>query len=113
MHEYAVTKSILATVLEEARKQGAKRVLEIRLEIGELSSFEEDSIKLYFEQLSMDTIAHGAKIVTRKISAQLYCEECDLHYLLNHVDYDCPKCKQTGVYDGTGNDFLIESIEIE
>ena len=113
MHEYAVTQSILATVLEEANMADAKRVLEIRLEIGELSSFEEDSIKMYFEQLSKGTIAHGAKIVTRKISAQLYCKECDLSFPLSHVDYNCPRCNQTGIYNGTGNDFLIESIEVE
>ena len=40
MHEYLITKNILKTVIDEAEKAGAKRVLEIYLTIGELSSFE-------------------------------------------------------------------------
>lgn len=113
MHEYAVTKNILEIVLETANNADAKKVLEIRLEIGELSSFEEGSIKMYFDMLSKDTIAQGSKIEVKKIAAMLYCKSCDLNYSLIHIDFNCPQCGEVGTYRGSGKDFLIESIEVE
>ncbi len=113
MHEFAVVKNILSIVIDEAEKADAKKVLAIKLTIGALSSFEEDCISMYYEELSKDTIAAGAKLVVRKISAQLYCENCDEYYELEHTDYNCIKCGKKGVYQGDGQDFLIESIEIE
>ena len=113
MHEYAVTKNILDIVLDEADKEGASKVLAIQLTIGELSSFEQDCIEMYFEELSKDTIALGAKLVVRKVAAQLHCEQCDISFPLGHTDYSCPKCGNTGKYLNDGQDFLIESIEIE
>ena len=113
MHELAVTKNILSIVLGEASKEDASKVLEIKLTIGALSSFEEDCIKMYFEELSKDTIALGAKLVVRKVAAQLHCEKCDADFPLEHTDYNCPKCGLAGVYLNDGQDFLVESIEIE
>jgi hydrogenase nickel incorporation protein HypA/HybF len=113
MHELAVTKSILSIVLHEASKADAKKVLAIKLTIGALSSFEEDCISMYYEELSKDTIAAGAKLIVTKVAAQLYCKNCDYYYTLEHADYNCPKCGLAGVYQGDGQDFLVQSIEIE
>ena len=113
MHEYAVAKNILKVVIEEAARNDALKVLEIRLAIGELSSFEGESVRMYFDVLAEDTIANGAKIIIRKINAGFYCKECNLTYSHDRTDYDCPKCGEIGVFDGTGKEFLIESIEIE
>lgn len=113
MHEYLITKNILKTVIDEAEKAGAKRVLEIYLTIGELSSFEKGSIEMYFDILSENTIANGAKIITRKKPVEFHCRKCDLDYLIDHVSYSCPICGETGKYNGSGKEFLIESIEID
>ncbi len=113
MHEFAVTKNILDIVLQEAGKADASKVLEIRLTIGALSSFEQDCMQMYFEELSKGTIAVGAKLVIRKVAAQLHCEKCDADFPLEHTDYNCPKCGLAGTYLNDGQDFLIESIEIE
>ena len=39
MHEYLTTKQIVESVLNEAEKHGAKKVLEVRLEGGEGKKF--------------------------------------------------------------------------
>ena len=113
MHEYAITENILKTVIEEAEKAHAGKVLEIRLVIGELSAFEEESIKMYFDILCEGTVAKGAKIVARNVRAVFHCPKCGDNYPLSHLDYDCPKCGETGVFDDTGKECLIESIVIE
>lgn len=113
MHEYFITKNILKTVIDEAEKAGAKKVLEIHLAIGELSSFEENSIKMYFDILAEKTIACGAGIVARKIPVKFHCVKCGSDYVIDHITYDCPICGETGVYNGSGKEFLVESIEID
>ena len=113
MHEYAVTKSILQIVLEKANKVHATKVLEIKLVIGELSSFAEESVRMYFEILSKDTPAQNAKIVVKNIPADFYCKTCDSVFLVDSTDFKCPKCAQTGIYNGSGKDFYVESIEVE
>jgi len=113
MHEYAVIKDTLEIVLEEAAKANAKEVLEIRLAIGELSLFEESSIRMYFDILGKDTIAQEAKISIRTIDAQMHCGECEIDFSAAANDYLCPQCGRAGKLLHTGNDFYIESIEIE
>lgn len=113
MHELAVVKSILSIVLCEANKADASKVSAINLTIGALSSFEQGCINMYFEELSKDTIAAGAQLIVTKVSAQLYCKNCEDYYTLEHTDYNCPKCGFAGVYQGDGQDFLVQSIEID
>jgi len=113
MHEYFITQNILKTVITEAEKSGAKKVLEIHLEIGELSSFEESSIKMYFDILSEKTIACGAKIIVSKTPVEFHCLKCDFDYEIDHISYDCPVCGEIGAYNGSGKEFLVESIEID
>ena len=92
MHEFAVTENILKIVIEQAAKADAKKVLAIRLTIGALSGFEQDCIQMYYDELSKDTIAAGAKLIVTKVEAQLHCRNCDTDFALTHTDYNCPTC---------------------
>ena len=49
MHELAVTESILKTSLEYAEKEQAKKVTDVFLVIGKLSSYVDDSIQFYWD----------------------------------------------------------------
>jgi hydrogenase nickel incorporation protein HypA/HybF len=113
MHEHVITKNILEIALDHAEKEDANKVLQIKLTIGALSGFEEDCIKMYFEELSKNTIAFGAELIINTVEAQLYCKKCDENFLLEHTDYRCPKCGSLGQYQNDGQDFLVQSIEIE
>ena len=61
MHELAITEGIIQAAVPEALKHGAKRVLEIRLKIGELSGVIPECIQYYFDIASKGTIAENAK----------------------------------------------------
>jgi hypothetical protein len=49
MHEMALAESILNIVEETARRQGAARVTEVRLEIGELANVESEALQFGLE----------------------------------------------------------------
>jgi hydrogenase nickel incorporation protein HypA/HybF len=104
---------VLNVVLEHAQRAGARRIIAIHLVIGELTGFVDDSIQFYFDMLSPDTIAAGAKLAIRRIPARLRCRACGEEFTLKDSNWLCPKCSAVGGDILQGREFLIESIEIE
>ncbi|MCX7922828.1 MAG: hydrogenase maturation nickel metallochaperone HypA [Clostridia bacterium] len=113
MHEYAVTKSMIALAVEEAEKAGAKKIIEIRLVIGDLSTIIDESVQMYFDIISEGTIAFGAKLVFRRVPAEFRCKDCGSIFDKPAKGFDCPGCSGLGVPTGVGKEFYIESIEVE
>lgn len=113
MHEYAVTKSIIGTAVQEAQKAGAGRITEIRLVIGDLSTVIDESVQLYFDLMCEGTMAKGARLIFKRIPAQFGCRSCGALYDKPLHGFDCPVCGGQGLPTGRGREFYIESIEVE
>jgi hydrogenase nickel incorporation protein HypA/HybF len=113
MHEYAVTVNILNTVLEEAAKAGATKITEIRLVIGDLSTIMDDSVQLYFDLLSENTPAQGARLVFNRVPAEFLCKACSHVFIKPVKGFDCPKCGELGRPTGRGREFYIESLQVD
>ena len=113
MHEYAVTEGLLKLVLEEAQKAGASKITEIRLVIGDLSTIIDESVQIYFDLMSEETLAYGAKLVFRRVTARFMCKDCGCDYEKPVKGYDCPKCSGMGMPTGVGREFYVESMDVE
>ncbi len=113
MHEYAVTEGLLKLVLDEAGKAGASKVTEIKLVIGDLSTIIDESIQMYFDLMSEGTMAHGARLVFRRIPARFKCKDCGCDYEKPATGYDCPQCGGLGMPTGVGREFYVESMDVE
>jgi hydrogenase nickel incorporation protein HypA/HybF len=113
MHEYAVTHGMLDTVLQEANKAGAKKVTEIRLVIGDLSTILDESVQMYFDMMSEGTLAQGAKLIFTRIASRFRCKECGNDFEKPFRGFDCPKCGGLALPTGIGREFYIESIDVE
>jgi len=77
MHEYSVTKNILDVAIGGA---DGRKITAITLVIGDLSSIIDESVQLYFDLLSADTIASGAKLIFKRVSAELLCKPCGYNF---------------------------------
>lgn len=73
MHEMPVTQAMLNMVLEQA---GGRRVLRIRLRVGELSPVVPHSVALFFEYLSRGTNAEGARLEVERAPLETTCPAC-------------------------------------
>ncbi|HEX2949782.1 MAG TPA: hydrogenase maturation nickel metallochaperone HypA [Armatimonadota bacterium] len=113
MHEMAVTSNILDIVLTEAEKAGAAKVTRITLVIGELSSIIDESVQLYFDMLSEETLAAGAILDFHRIYATLRCRACGHTFKKQGSHFTCPLCGEQGMLTGDAKEFYIESIEVE
>ena len=112
MHELPVTQSILAIALEAAQGAGARRITAINLLIGDLSSVVDDSVQFYFDFLSPDTLAAGAKLHFRRIAARLRCRQCGLEFEPQSMEWHCPRCQALGGEVIAGKELYVESIEV-
>ena len=113
MHELSVTESLLRIALEHAEKANAQRVTDLNIVMGELSSMVDDSIQFYWEIIAKGTIAEQAKLHFRRVSAELQCNTCGEKYHPTDRELVCPKCGGVGARIIAGEEFALESIDVE
>ena len=113
MHELPITQSILDLVVDHARRAGATRVTDVHLVIGELSRVVDDSVQFYWDIISKDTLCEGAILNFERIPAQMNCLDCGFTYTLSRGLEACPNCESFRVRVVAGDEFRLESIEVE
>jgi hydrogenase nickel incorporation protein HypA/HybF len=113
MHEMGVTQSILSIVLDQAKQNGAKRVIQVNLEIGEMTNIVSDCVEFYFDIISKETIASGAKLVIESVPLQSKCAACGNVFEVRDYTFVCPKCSNISPDIISGKELAVTSIEIE
>jgi hydrogenase nickel incorporation protein HypA/HybF len=109
MHELALSRSVLDTALAHA---GGRRVLAVDLAIGALRQAAPDSLAFYFEIVSRGTACEGAQLRARHLPARLRCT-CGHEWELEDPAFRCPRCGGARVTVLSGDELLVESIEVE
>lgn len=114
MHELAATRSLLQIALDAAAGAGATRVLEIDVVIGELTSMVDDSVQFYFDALSRDTAAAGARLRFRREPAVASCSACGHRAPVRPpLSATCEACGAHALTVAGGQAFYVDSIEVE
>jgi len=111
MHELSVTQSILEIALRHAQQAGGPRITDIYLVIGQLSSVVDDSVQFYWDLISEDTLAQGAKLHFRRIPAEMCCRSCHRRFSPNE-SLTCPDCGSARIRISAGDEFYMESIGV-
>ncbi|MBE2271364.1 MAG: hydrogenase maturation nickel metallochaperone HypA [Anaerolinea sp.] len=112
MHELAITYDVLEIALRHAKQ--AERVSAVNLVIGQLSSMIDDSVQFYWDFISQETKAAGARLNFKRIPATLECEACGAQYGINNrYELACPTCGGVHIRIVTGEEFYVDSIEVE
>ncbi len=112
MHELSITQSILDTALEVAQKNSARKVTQIHLTIGRLSSIVDDCVQFYWDHISKGTLCEGAVLHFQRLPARMRCKDCGWEYNLTDDLVPCPACKSINLEIVSGDQLLIESIDI-
>ena len=113
MHELSVTQQILDIALSKAQEAGATEVKRINLVIGDMSSVIDDCIQFYFDFLSKDSIAQGAQLSFKRIPLKVRCHRCSCSFIPAETPWKCPQCQEWDIEVITGNEFYLDSIEVE
>jgi len=116
MHELPITESILKVVLKHAERNGAEKVITIRMSVGQLSELEDDWLQHYFDYLSKGTVAEGAKLAIERLPAKIQCNACLNTYdapTARIAEVNCPECGQKGGTLLSGREYYIKEMEVQ
>ena len=113
MHELAITEGIMEAAVPAAKEAGAKRILEIRLKIGELSGVMPECIQEYFNIVSQGTIAEGARLKVEKIPVSIKCPDCGFEGTIDRKKIRCPECAGINFKITAGREYFVDSLEVE
>ncbi len=110
MHELAVTQNILDIALKNA---GTRKVKQVNLVIGQFASIVDDSVQFYWDIISKDTSAEGSMLHFERIPGEMTCQKCGCTFHPAGETFDCPACASSSVKISKGEEFQIDSIDVE
>ncbi len=113
MHELSVTESVLEIALKHAMKSNAARVTMVNLVIGQLSSIVDESVQFYWDFITEGTLCAGSGLSFQRNLAVFRCKNCGTEYGLGINEAGCPQCHSLLNEIISGEEFYVESIEIE
>lgn len=110
MHEMALSSAVAATVEKHAKGRPVRLV---NLTVGKLRQVVPDSLSFYFDIVTRDTLMEGAQLEIEIVPARLRCTGCGERWEPDFPTFRCPACV-TGVVEVlSGEEFQVESIEVE
>ncbi|MTJ84365.1 MAG: hydrogenase maturation nickel metallochaperone HypA [Telmatospirillum sp.] len=113
MHEMSLTEGILRVLEQQAAAQGFTRVVKVRLEIGELSAVDPESLRFCFEAIRDETVADGAELEIIPLPGRAFCVDCGKEVPLPHRFAVCPDCGGGKLQLSGGDEMRIKDLEVE
>jgi hydrogenase nickel incorporation protein HypA/HybF len=110
VHELSLSSAIVNTVAKHAE---GRRVKVVSLRVGKLRQVIPDTLEFYFEFVARDSVCEGATLVQEVIDARLRCAPCEFEWEIEIPAFRCPRCGGSDVSIASGNEFEVESIEVE
>lgn len=110
MHELSVTQNILDIALQHS---GSRKVKQINLVIGQYSSMVDDSVQFYWDLISKGTQAESATLNFERIHGEMTCQTCGQIFQPDDRAFECPACGSPMVRISQGEEFRVESIDVE
>ncbi len=116
-----MTSQLVQSVLEEARKHGAKKVKEVSLIVGKLTFLGLEQVRFAYEILTKDTIMEDSNLLIKEGEGVVKCNSCGYEgdfkyednpqYHLPMPTLRCPKCDGIVKIVG-GKECIIESVKL-
>lgn len=113
MHEMSLAEGVLQLVENTARREDARRVKLVVLEIGRLSSVEPDALRFCFDVVTHGSIAQDAGLEIVDVPGAGWCMPCGETVPLDELYGACPKCGSHQVQPTGGTEMRVKEIEIE
>jgi hydrogenase nickel incorporation protein HypA/HybF len=110
VHELSLSSAIVNTVVKHA---GGRPVGLVSLRVGKLRQVVPETLDFYFEFVARDTVCEGARLEQEVVQARLRCNPCGQEWEIEIPAFRCPTCGGSEVVVASGDEFEVESIEVE
>lgn len=114
MHELSVIKHIADTLEVFAEEHEIKKILTVRLDVGEVSGILYDYFDDCWNYFREKTpLLSGTEMRVRVIPAFNHCEDCGCMYRAIPQGRICPECGSPRTVLAQGNEIFIREVEVE
>lgn len=110
MHELSIATAVIDTTLKHA---DGRKVSSVSVRAGRLRQVVPESLRFYFEIVARDTPCEGARLDLIESEAWLRCQQCGHEWELESPRFRCPECASATVRVTSGEELLVEYIEVE
>ena len=113
MHEMSLMGGVFEVIEQTLSLHEVKRVLQVKLKVGELTNAEPEALEMAFEAYSKDTLCEGAELIVERIQVRGRCRKCQHVFTVKTMFFLCPNCQNTSIEVIQGEELLLESLEVE
>jgi len=113
MHEMSLAEGVLQLVEDTARREGARQVRRVILEIGQLSSVEPEALRFCFDVVTRHSLAEGAVLEIIDVPGSGWCMPCATTVAISERYGACPQCGSHQVQPTGGTEMRVKEIEID
>jgi hydrogenase nickel incorporation protein HypA/HybF len=102
MHELSIASGLVEKLLQFAADNPDKKIVEVRLAVGEFSHIEEEQLRFCYDAVTVETPIEGSTLQIEKIEAMVECPHCSYHGRPKYWDgalsgipvatLECPQC---------------------
>ncbi len=108
-----IVRAMLNQALAEARSRGANRITELHLVMYDSSQETDDALRKILDELSSNTLAESAQVITRPAPSRFICWNCcGLRFESDDSEAVCPNCGHAGLLIPADVTFALDHIEI-
>jgi len=113
MHELSLAESVMQIAEDAARRERARRVRRIVVELGRLAAVEREALAFCLEVVARGTLAEGAEISFVDVPGAGWCAHCSCEIpMASSIDL-CPHCGGARVQIVRGTEMRVSELEIE
>ena len=109
----SIANNILEICLKELEKSESHKITGINLGIGKLTGIEPDSLLFCFDVIKDNTPANEAKVAIKTYGIRVYCNSCKSINEVDEYPWVCNVCNNIDYKIINGNEFFIDSINVE
>lgn len=112
MHELSLAQSMIEDIVAAARREGADRIVRVRLAVGALSGVDADAFEFAFPVAAEGTPAAGADLQIREVALAVRCRDCGATTSPDPLLCRCETCGSAAVDVTAGRELKVEALEI-
>ena len=109
----SIAQSILDIVDDYMTKENGGKLVEVAIEVGELTAVVPDSLTFCYEALVDNSPYQDSKIKINIIPLTGNCSDCGKLFKIEKFEFLCPTCQSSDISVEGGQELRITHLEVE
>jgi hydrogenase nickel incorporation protein HypA/HybF len=113
MHELSLIANLFEILEEKAAEQNAKKIVQVKLQVGLLSGAVPELLKTAFDIYKKDTMAAEAELEIEEVPLKYQCLACKTEMIEEDYIIACSKCGSRNLKTVAGTDMFLLKMDVE